>query len=116
LSEQARIASLQEKIQNAKNNGWIGFLLSAIGIVLILVGAYLVFFPNPSVSIEDIGLVVFLGVIVMLAGGAIHSFYENKRIKLVKETKATTIKNPRALPLGNYTFCPFCGSPITPSF
>lgn len=94
LSEQAKMTFLQEKIQNAKNNSWIGISLSIIGIILMLVGAYLTFFPKLSVSIEEIGMVVFLGVIVMLAGGAMYSFYENKRIKLVKELGAMAIKNP----------------------
>ena len=120
MSEQAKTVLLQEKIQNAKNNRWVGVSLSVIGIVLVLVGAYLTFFPKQSVSIEDIGMVVFSGVIAMIAGGAVSSFYENKKTKLLEELEATTIKNPtcpkcgKAIPQGNYTFCPFCGSPLTP--
>lgn len=121
MSEQAKLAYLQEKIQDAKSHEKSGNIWACVGIGVAVVGFFLYTSPLPADAPKwAMALMGVAGTVGAILGGAEHLYYLNQRDKLTKELEKLAFINPqcpkcgKATPQGNYTFCPFCGSPLTP--
>jgi hypothetical protein len=113
LSEQAKLTYIQEELREARNNEKWGYLLGFLGAVLAGVG-----FGWGS-GLQALG---YLGILLAAFGFAWAIFCSYRGSKLREQLKTMATKIPtcpkcgKQIPQGNYTFCPFCGSPlITPS-
>jgi hypothetical protein len=117
LSEQAKLTFLQEKIKDAKNRERSGHIFGLCGIILAVVG--FTFYSYGWLGWSPLALGI-IGVIIAIFGIFENLFYSRERIRLMRElermaTKILTCsKCGKQIPQGNYTFCPFCGSPLTP--
>jgi hypothetical protein len=117
LSEQAKIASLQERIKQERSKSrtltigtLISFLIAATGIVLFEV------FWGGLMSFS----LVVLGVVLMILCSTTQSRANRTRNELLKELDSLSSKVPtcpkcgKEIPKDNYIICPFCGSRLTP--
>ena len=94
--------------------GFVFYALAGILIVISIVlylelGPYPIFVTTTAMSIA----VAVIGIFLV--------FHENgKKETLMKELESLAHRAPicpkcsKQIPQGNYTFCPFCGSPLTP--
>jgi hypothetical protein len=114
LSEQAKVALIQEGIKEAKSSERTGF-------VLLMVGALLTGGGSAALKLsQDAWYAVILGVVSAVFGfcyGAYHARKEGKLREQLK-TMATDIqtcpKCCKEISQGKFAFCPFCDSPLTP--
>ena len=109
LSEQAEIAVLQEKMRQEKRKQTVDLLIGVFGmafVVLLLIARTHVW-------------ILVLTIFVAVAGLGGYCYYRHRYKVLMAELERMSIKIPtcpkcgKQLPQGNYTFCPFCSSPIT---
>jgi hypothetical protein len=117
LSEQAKIASLQEKIKeernNARNMGIVKYFMFAAAIF----GFFFYLGGIGGWATLFLGTVCVIGFLVFAIGewGAIRTKKE-----LMRELDSMGVKVPtcpkcgRELRQEGLSFCPFCGSPLSP--
>ena len=116
MSEQARLAILQEKLKEAKSRMRTGDIFLTVGAVLI--AAYFVFVSTLGYyGIPAWGLLVpaiislVIGFVELLMGA-------RKKASVLGEMEKMATKIPscpkcgKPLPQGNHAFCPFCGTAI----
>lgn len=114
MSEQAKIAYIQEELKEAKGNQRHGSILVIVGAILTGAGFAL---ADVSQSALYLGI---LGVLLVVSGIVYGAYYVAKVTKLKEQLKTMAIKIVicpkcgKEIPEGNYTFCPFCGSPLAP--
>jgi len=116
LSEAAKIALLQEVMREAKRNERAGFVACIVGVILTVAG-----FSTVSLAANSINLAI-VGIIVAAIGFVVYLYYARVYLKFVGQLVSMTSKNAvpcpkcgKALPEGEFVFCPFCGSPLKPS-
>lgn len=118
MSEQANLTFLQEKIKDAKSHERSGITFMVLGIILAVIGFS--FYGYGWVVGWSLLVLGIVGVIMAIFGILENLFYFRVRIRLMRELERMAIKIPtcskcgKQIPQGNYTFCPFCGSPLTP--
>jgi uncharacterized membrane protein len=121
LSEQANIAYLQERIKEATRLRTLGFIFFALGAIFCAISVVLYVVSssvNAPMQYSLVAAALSVGVAVI---GIFFVVYENgKKERLMKELESLGHGSPicprcgKQIPEGNYTFCPFCGSPLTP--
>ena len=120
MSEQAKIASLLEKIEDARNNArnmgifsLACFMVGIVGFVLFLSfgggRAFVALGPLALITLGLVGFVLF----------SISEWFYNQTMKrLISELNSMAIQIatcPRCgkeLPKGNFERCPFCGKSL----
>jgi hypothetical protein len=123
LSEEAKIAYLQEKIKEAKRNekhGAISIVSAGVfggaGIIFIVLGNAFGVIETIYAGISLIAICIFM----FIFGIYVSLHYEGQYKNLMKELEGMAILNPRCptcgkeLPKGNFAFCPFCGKSLKP--
>jgi hypothetical protein len=116
LSEQARLVYLQEKMRQAKREERFGTLIFVTGVIFITIYTLLTqYSPSPS------GIwILVIGLVFAALGFAGIGYYSYQHMLLMKQLEKMTIKIltcpkcGKQIPQGNFTFCPFCGSPLLP--
>jgi len=109
LSEQAKVAYLQERIRNARRAIASSAQVLGIGIVLAILG-----FMLSSILI----VLAIIGVVLTISAGASYFYFIDQSRKLTHQLREMAFplsSCPRCgkeLPKGAFTFCPFCGSPL----
>jgi hypothetical protein len=109
LSEQAKVAFIQEKIRNARHAIASSAQVLGIGIVLAILG-----FMLSSILIA----LAIIGVVLTVSAGASYFYFIDQSRKLtlqLKEMASALSSCPRCgkeLPKGAFSFCPFCGTPL----
>ena len=117
MSEEARLAYLQEKIKDAKRNERIGPLGIAMGGVFVGVGIVLNIWNNIVTVIGGL-LVIVLGIFLFVFGIYVSGHYAGQYKNLMKELEKMANTPPicpnckKELPKGNLVFCPFCGNSL----
>lgn len=119
MSEQARLAILQEKLKGAKSRMRTGDIFLTVGAVLIaayfVFGSTLGYYGNLSW-----GLLV-PAIISLVLGFAELMMGARKKASVLGEMEKMATKLPscpkcgKPLPQGSHAFCPFCGAPLAPS-
>ena len=123
LSEEAKLAYLQEKIKEAKSNvkAWSSIIvLAGSFIALGIVGGVVLSLFSFWVGFICLIAMILLGVIFFVYGiyGAVRSSkqYDNL-MKELEKIAVPTYSCPnckKELPKGNFAFCPFCSASLKP--
>ena len=112
LSEQAKLAYIQERIKEARSRIIVGLIIIVFGVVFL--GIAVVFPSAPVPTWIEGGVGVFLcgfGLVLSL-------FYYSERNLLLMQLKGMATKTPtcsncgKPIPQGKYKLCPFCGSSL----
>jgi len=116
LSEMAKIALLQEVIREAKRNERAGFIVCIIGIIVAVAGFYTETWAKNAVNLGIIGIVVAaIGFIVYLYYSRVYLKFVGQLASMTSKRAVPCPKCGKALPEGEFAYCPFCGSPLKPS-
>ena len=114
LSEQAKIASLQEQIRDARNAARTASIAAIVSAVFAGVFSALSFDMG---NWEVLPLVIIFAVAAFIC--LISEWSNNKtKNRLLMELDAMSVKIPtcpkcgKQIPQGNYPFCPSCGSAL----
>ena len=118
MSEEAKLAYLQEKIKDVKRNEKMG----ALGIVMggAFVGIGIVFNGLGDIVNFLVGISIVLGIFFFVFGIYVSGHYASQYKNLMKELESMTVSFPKCpkcgkeLPKGNFAFCPFCGASLNP--
>lgn len=116
MSEAAKIALLQEVIREAKRNERAGFVVCIIGIIVAVAG----FYTNSWVTNAfELGII---GIVVAAIGFVVYLYYAQVYLRFVGQLASMTSKSAtlcpkcgKALPEGEFAYCPFCGAPLKSS-
>ena len=117
MSEQARIASLQEKIKEARYGQILAMFAGAIGGIAAVLGF---FSYSQSIGEWTILFVGIGGAVILMSGVMGVWIYEGRMKKLMSELENISVRTTtcpkcgKQIPQANFAFCPFCGSPLTP--
>ncbi len=118
LAEQETIASIEERIRQEQNLAKNMAIAAIISIIFTAVGF--------GVNLTPYGGVVgqfgfgYIGMIGFFLCYAVEYNANQRRKKLIKKLAdmtvkvSTCVKCGKQIPKGNFTFCPFCGSALTP--
>lgn len=113
MSEAARIALLQEMMADAKRGERGGLLACVVGVILSVTG-----FSTTWLAANSINLGLF-GLVIAAVGFAVYLHYARLYSRLVGQLAKIAFKSatpcPRcgkALPEGEFDFCPFCGGAL----
>ena len=116
MSEEAKLAYLQEKIKEAKRGERSGTILSVVGIFAVAIGFGLI----PHIG-AIAGTFIGVGGLIAIITGVFEWFYCSRQyLKLMEQFKAlanvmpTCSKCGKQIPQGTYAFCPFCGTSLKP--
>jgi hypothetical protein len=117
LSEEAKLAYIQERMKETKGNERIASVASMFGMILALVG----FMFSDSRFLGTCGIWIgVLGIILAIIEGISYVGNSYQYSKLMQELKAMAKATPtcpkcgKEIPKGSFAFCPFCGSSLTP--
>ena len=116
LSEEAKLAYLQEKIKDAKSNVRAASAVIALAGVIIALGIVFSFWFGFIYLIA----MVLLGTFFFVYGiyGTVHSSNQyNNLMKEMEKMATPTYTCPnckKELPKGNFAFCPFCSASLKP--
>jgi hypothetical protein len=117
LSEAAKIALLQEGMREAKRNERGGLAICIVGVIVGVAG----FFTGSYVqSATDLGIHLgIVGIAIAAVGFVLYFYYARIYLRFAGQlvSLASRSAHPcpqcgKALPEGEYSFCPFCGSPL----
>lgn len=116
MSDAARIALLQEVLREAKRNERGGLVVCIVGIIVAVAG-----FSTPSSLAGNSANLGIVGIVIAALGFAIYLYYARVYLRFVGQLASLASKSatpcPRcgkALPEGEFAFCPYCGSPLKP--
>ncbi len=113
MSEQARIAALQEKIREWRDAGRAADQASAVGAVVAGLGFGLYLVSWGGWVALPLGI---LGLIIVVIGVLLTNVVSVNKKKLMRELESMSGKTPtcrycgKHTPQGDYTHCPFCGA------
>lgn len=111
MSEQARVAYLEERIRDAKREERTGTIVLFFGVILAGFG----FSVGSNFGLDGTWAEI-LGILVAAIGFYSLLYSQYKYVRLMQELGgmgSPNLKCPRCgkeLPKGNYAFCPFCGA------
>jgi len=109
LSEQAKVAYLQERIRNARHAIASSAQVLGIGIVLAILGFML---------FAILAILAIIGVLLTISAGASYFYFIDQSRKLTQQlremafTLSSCPKCGKELPKETFSFCPFCGAPL----
>lgn len=113
MSEEAKLAYLQEQLKEVRRNERFAEIGFFIGIFVAMFGLI----PNPFG--RNWTIYGIIGIFIA-GGGLVSSIYMYRQhLFLMKQLGRLAIVNPKCpqcgkeLPKGNYAFCPFCGKSLT---
>jgi hypothetical protein len=113
LSEAARIALLQEMMKDAKRNERGGFLGCLAGVVVAVAGFSTIPLARNSLELGVVGLVIAaVGFVVYLHYARVYSRFVGQLAKIAFKSAAPCPQCGKALPEGEFGFCPFCGTSL----
>jgi hypothetical protein len=115
MSEETKIAYIQESIKQARSRVIAG------GICLVCGAVFLVF---AAIAFSSLGAAAWvvggIGAFLIVFGLSLSLYYANERSILQLQLKMRATKTPtcrncgKPIPQGKYTLCPFCGSALVP--
>lgn len=120
MSEDAKLAYLQEKIKDAKRNERLGPSGMVMGGVSVGAGVVFNIIWNNTVTYIGGILLIVLGIICFIVGIYMSGHYAGQYKNLMKELESMATSFPKCpkcgkeLPKGNFTFCPFCSASLKP--
>ncbi len=115
MSDTARIALLQEVIREAKRNERAGFVVCIVGIIVAVAGFSTISLAGNSFSLGIIGIVIAaLGFVVYLYYSRVYMRFMGQLASLASKSASPCPRCGKALPEGEFDFCPYCGSPLKP--
>jgi hypothetical protein len=118
LSEQAKIAYLQEKIKEERENARKCEIVSFLMLVAAFAGFTLYFGYYKSISELALGIIGVVG-FFLFSLGEYGSNMLKKRYMTELEKLGSKIptcpKCGKQIPQGSYAFCPFCGASLRES-
>ena len=115
LSEQAKIASLQEEIREMRSRARLSAIVSMVGIAMVVYGFGFYFFQLADIFSLIVGI---LGVVFAIVGLVFEYMANAVKKSLMSELAGMAIRTPKCskcekeLPQGNFAFCPFCGNSV----
>jgi uncharacterized membrane protein YfcA len=116
LSEAAKIALLQEVIREAKRNERAGFLVCVVGVIMAVAGFYTTQWASNSFNLGVLGIVIAaIGFIVYLYYARVYLRFVGQLASMTTKSAVPCLRCGKALPEGEFAFCPFCGSPLKSS-
>lgn len=104
LSEQSRIAYLQERIKDAKNNSRLYFVVSMVGVFVLTWG-----FGGHDSEL------ILIGLLLIGISAPLDFYYYRQKEKLLEELRH--LPNIKCSNCGKelsekVPYCPFCGKPL----
>ena len=113
MSEAAKIALLQEMMRDAKRNERGGLVACIMGVVVSVAGFSTLPLAGNSVNLGVLGVAIAsVGFAVYLYYARLYSRFVGQLAKLAFKSAAPCPKCGRALPEGEFGFCPFCGASL----
>jgi uncharacterized membrane protein YfcA len=110
LSEAAKIALLQEVMKEAKRNERGGLIICIVGVIVSVAGFYTASRFPYSVNLGIVGLVVAaLGFTVYLYYARVYLRFVGQLASMASKSAVPCPQCGKALPEGEFAFCPFCG-------
>ena len=116
MSEAAKIALLQEVMKEAKRNERAGFIVCIIGVIVAVAGFYTNSWTPAPQNAFNLGVI---GVVVAAIGFVVYLYYSRVYLRFVGQLASMTSKRAllcpkcgKALPEGEFAYCPFCGSSL----
>jgi hypothetical protein len=115
MSEEAKVAYIQESIKQARSRVITGGISIVCGAIVLVFAA--IAFSSLGAAAWVVG---GIGVFLIVLGLSLSLYYANERSILqlqlkMRETKTLTCHNcGKPIPQGKYTLCPFCGSALVP--
>jgi len=108
LSEEARVAYLRERIDEAKRSERNWGIMATI-VLIFAIGSY---FLEVGLELVIVQVIVFVVAVVM------ELLSTRNRIRLMEELRKMALVEPcpkcgKQIPEGNFAFCPFCGANLT---
>lgn len=107
LSEQAKIAYLQEKVKLAKRSQLISDVGAFFGVIVAVFG-----FWDGILILEILGITLF---IIGFAGGTFYLKQYRNLMEDFRQMATASIVCPECgqkVPQENYAYCPFCVAPL----
>jgi tRNA(Ile2) C34 agmatinyltransferase TiaS len=116
LSEAAKIALLQEVMREAKRNERAGFVVCIIGVIVAVAGFYTNSLTNNALQLGIIGIVVAaIGFVVYLYYARVYLRFVGQLASMTSKSATLCPKCGKALPEGEFAYCPFCGAQLKSS-
>jgi type III secretory pathway component EscS len=113
LSEAAKIALLQEAMKEAKRNERGGFVACIVGVVVAVAGFSTTWLAENSFNLGILGIAVAaIGFIVYLYYARVYLRFVGQLVSMSSKSAVPCPRCGKALPEGEFTYCPFCGSPL----
>jgi len=117
MSEQAKVAFLQEQIKDARGHARNGFIICLVGAVVASSGfaSYANGMFGGGFALLVLGIV---GVAAAIVGLSLGTYNEIKRIRWMNALGKIAFPIPKCpkcgkeFPRGNLEFCPFCGNSL----
>lgn len=117
MSEAAKIALLQEMMRDAKRNERGGLVACIVGVVVAVAGFSTLPLAGNSVNLGVLGAAIAsVGFSVYLYFARLYSRFVGQLAKLAFKSAAPCPKCGKALPEGEFGFCPFCGTNLNSEF
>lgn len=117
MSNEAKLVYIQEKMRETKRRERTAYVGAILGMGLAVVGFVLSDPRFLSTSGIVLGVIGIIGAVIEAISYAVNMQRYDKLVdELGTMAKAipTCPKCGKEIPKGNYTFCPFCGSPLIP--
>jgi uncharacterized paraquat-inducible protein A len=113
MSETAKIALLQEVMKEAKRNERGGFITCLVGVIVSVVGFSTTSLATNSINFGIIGIAIAaIGFTIYLYYTRVYSRFVGQLVSLASKSAVPCPRCGKALPEGEFSFCPFCGSPL----
>lgn len=113
MSEAAKIALLQEAMKEAKRNERGGFIACIVGVVVAVAGFSTTWLVVNSFNLGIVGITVAaIGFVVYLYYARVYLRFVGQLVSMSSKSAVPCPRCGKALPEGEFTYCPFCGSPL----
>jgi len=118
LSEEAKLAYVQDRIKETKRNEQIAIAFLLLGLIIAIVGFafwWLGLYGTSGIWIGALGIILaIIEIIGYAANRHIHSKL-TREFETMAKALPTCPRCGKEIPKSNRKFCPFCGSQLTPS-